>query len=146
MGKWSIHGLHHPQVEMVSSLVSKAMISNPFFFAVPQHNHGSQYHHYVPNQQQQHGLCQLFMIPNPIIVWGFLFSIMNRSYWLVWLVHLLWWFGLTLRFWEAGITFKFPFLNHLDHSFSFSLIHSWNHLNKLWAELALRLPDIRVKV
>lgn len=59
-----------PQVEMFSSLVSKTMISNSSFFTVPQHNHDKQYHYHFHNQQKKHGLCQLIMIPNLIIVWS----------------------------------------------------------------------------
>jgi hypothetical protein len=71
IGRWASEAFMdyiHPQVERFSSLVSKAMISNPSFFTVPQHNHDKQYQYHITNQQQQHGLCQLIMIPNPIIV------------------------------------------------------------------------------
>jgi hypothetical protein len=71
IGRWASRAFMdyiRPQVEMFSSLFSKAMISNPSFFTVHRYNIDRQYHHYVPNQQQKHGLCQLIMIPNPIIV------------------------------------------------------------------------------
>ncbi len=57
-----------PQVEMFSSLISKAMISHPSFFTIPQNNVYRGHYLIFPNTQHQNGLCQPIMIPYPIIV------------------------------------------------------------------------------
>jgi hypothetical protein len=58
----------HPQVEKFSTLVSKAMISDPSIFTIPNHNDCHHHHNRVSNHHEKHGLYQLIMIPNPIIV------------------------------------------------------------------------------